>query len=256
MPIPRLNLSLGATLLCSLCSVTAGWPQVAVVNNYNNVTYPTGEPVRLQVNVSDQNASQVAVSRDGIPVWCQVEVLSGTTERVGSANLWVVAALAPGESAEYVVEIVDDPPTPPAPKWVSATCAGSTCTLGDSNAWTLVPSLAAWGGLGSSPPPPLLGVAYNTTGGLPVLRGGSVWSPLPAEWSLRAFSSTLTAIGPIFAEAKVEYEFSSSASGDVGVASWLVRVFPPSARPGPLVTERHNFSIDAGVELLMGGTTW
>lgn len=234
--------------------IVAGLNRTVVVSNYGNLTYAPGEPVRLQVDLAGVNASQIAVSVAGNPVWSQVELLSGSLERVGSAHLWVTASLSPGESAAYTVTLVDAPPNPPAPAWVTATCAGANCTLGASGGTVFVPSTSAWAGPGAAPPPPLLGVAFGIADA--PLLGGSEWG-LSADWKLVAFSSTLSAVGPIFAEARLEYTFLSLVEATtVGVASWRVRVFAPSVRSGPLIIERHNVSIDEGVEVLMQGQQW
>lgn len=245
---PRQVCYRAVTVACAFAQAAAAWNETATVYNHGNLTYPAGEPVRLQVDLAGLNASQVAVSIAGVPVWSQIEVLSGSPDRIGAAHLWVTAALAPGDSATFEITLEEQPPTPPTPPPVSGSCNGSNCTLGTDTEFVIVSS--SWSGPGTSPPPPLLGVSYGGNG---TLRGGSMWAALPAGgWELSAFSSILKATGPVFAEALLEYSFSSPVA--TAFASWRVRTYAPTARPGPLIIERHNLSIDAGVELLMGGS--
>ena len=224
------------------------------VSNLNTLTYRRGEPVRLQADLEGLNASQISVTSNSTPVWSQIEVMSGSTDSLGVAYLWVALPvdLAPGGVADFAVTQVDSPPIPPTPVWASAYCNTSICSLGLSGALTFVPSSNAWEGPGLPPPSPLLGVEYTLGEQDTVHRlGNSVWSKIPEGWTQTGFTSTLTAVGPVFAEALLEYTFVD-VGGAVGVASWRVRSYSPTSRPGPLITERHNMSIDAGVELLMG----
>jgi hypothetical protein len=250
---PALRCPASLLVLLLLVVVARGGPsRIATVYNFNDNLSYSDELVRLQVDLRGQNASQVAVSCAGAPVWSQVELLTGAWDAIETAHLWVATTLASGENATYVVEFVAAPPVPPGPPAVTASCAGQVCVLASN--LVRVEVAANSSGPASNPSPPLLGVARLTPPVSNGLLGRSSWAPLPADVRFSGFTSTLTAAGPLFAEALLEYTFNSTTTGAVSVASWRVRLAPN--RLGPLITEKHNVSIDAGVELLMRGSSW
>ena len=234
-----------AALACACAALRADAAlQTYTLRNPTSSHAYANELVRLPLSLRGAAAASLCVTRDGQPAAFQVELLAGTPAAIESANLWVAATLAPGQAAEYALQAGGAPcPAPPPPQPASAALAGGQYLLSNGLATVALPGVAT---AAFPPPPPFAGFSTGSGGG--PLVGSSAFNFTPAlAAAFTAFTPTLLASGPLFAEVALNYTFGS---GGGAFASWRVRL--ALAQLGAQVTERHaRLDVGAAVDVAL-----
>jgi hypothetical protein len=187
----RTRVCAGALVLAAVLPCVAGERLSWTFANPTRTAYEN-EPVRLNIVLPDTAKQGDYVARaDGNEVPCQIEEVDGYM------YAWVLATVQPYQKIEYTLE----PGKPAAfePK-VTVREEDGNCVLDNGTIAVRIPARAD----GKSVPGPIERVRMPDGKWV----GGSFWE---TGMTLRRFSASVTRNGPIFAKARLRYEFDGRA---------------------------------------------